>query len=454
MRSIRGDGSRAGSNAPPVGGATEPDAGAVGMRQVLHAWGPLAASWILMAMELPAVSAVMARLPQPRISLAAYGGIVFPLSMIVEAPIIMLLSASTALSKDERSFALLRRFMFRLGAALTAIHLLVALTPLYGLVVGGVMHAPAEILGPARLGLILMTPWTFAIAYRRLHQGVMIRFGHSHLVGIGTAVRLAANGLVLATGLVIGRVPGFIVGPAAVALGVVGEAVFVGIASRPIVRVALRRAQAVDPPLTLRSFLHFYIPLAMTSLLFLITAPIGSAGVGRMPRTLDSLAAWPVLNGLVFFFRSIGIAFNEVVVALLGRPGARAALRRFAFLLGIGTSAALLVIAATPLAALYFTRLSALSPPLADLARTAVWLVLPLPALSVLQSWYQGNILHGGRTRSITEAVVVFLIVNALVLIAGILHGAVTGLYVALAANALGALAQIVWLRHRCRGTC
>jgi hypothetical protein len=106
------------------------------MRQVLHSWGPLAASWILMAMELPAVSAVMARLPQPRISLAAYGGIVFPLSMIVEAPIIMLLSASTALSKDKRSFALLRRFMFRLGAALTAIHLLVALTPLYGLVVG------------------------------------------------------------------------------------------------------------------------------------------------------------------------------------------------------------------------------------------------------------------------------------------------------------------------------
>ena len=91
-------------------------AGDLTLRQVWLTWWPLAASWILMGLELPIVSAIMARLADPKISLAAYGGIVFPLSMIVEAPIIMLLSASTALCKDRQSYQLLRRFMIRIGA--------------------------------------------------------------------------------------------------------------------------------------------------------------------------------------------------------------------------------------------------------------------------------------------------------------------------------------------------
>ena len=50
-----------------------------------------------MGAEGPAIAAVVARLPNPRINLAAYGGIVFPLALIIESPIIMLLAASVAL---------------------------------------------------------------------------------------------------------------------------------------------------------------------------------------------------------------------------------------------------------------------------------------------------------------------------------------------------------------------
>ena len=49
------------------------------LRKVTRTWWPLAASWLLMGAELPALSAVVARLPDARINLAAYGGIVFPL---------------------------------------------------------------------------------------------------------------------------------------------------------------------------------------------------------------------------------------------------------------------------------------------------------------------------------------------------------------------------------------
>ncbi|MBZ0268757.1 hypothetical protein K8I85_11415, partial [bacterium] len=101
-------------------------------RTVFATWWPLAASWLMMGLELPAVSAVLARLHDPEIHLAAYGGVVFPLALLIEAPIIMLLAASTALSRDRASYRKLRRFVFAAAGALTTVHLLVVLTPLYG----------------------------------------------------------------------------------------------------------------------------------------------------------------------------------------------------------------------------------------------------------------------------------------------------------------------------------
>ncbi len=401
-----------------------------------------------MGLELPVVSAVMARLPHPEISLAAYGGVVFPISMIVEAPIIMLLSASTALSKDWHSYRLVRAFMMRAGFVLTALHVLVAFTPLYGIIVGGLIHPPAEILGPARLGLMVMTPWTWSIAYRRFHQGVLIRDGRSHMIGIGTIVRLSANVLVLAGGWALGRYPGILVGSSAVAAGVVAEAVFVGFAVRPVLRDRLRHAPPVDPPLTFAVFRRFYVPLAMTSFLGLVGAPVVSAALGRMPRALDSLAVWPVINGVTFILRSLGFAFNEVVVALFDEPGAVRALRRFAMLLGAGTSAVLLAVAVGPVARFYFGRLSALSPVLTVLAAQAIWIVVPMPFLSAFQSLHQGSIVHGRKTRGITEAVGIFLAGNCAVLLA--LSGTHwPGLFVGLAAFVTGSVLQLLWLRHR-----
>lgn len=416
----------------------------------MRAWWPLAASWMLMGLELPAVSAVVARLPEPQINLAAYG-VVFALSMIIESPIIMLLAASTALSRDWDSYLKVRRFMMQAGAFLTALHVVIAFTPLYYVVVVDLIGAPSEIIEPARWGLMLMTPWTWSIAYRRFNQGVLIRFGHSEIVGLGTVVRLSANILVLSVGYITGAVPGIVVATSAVSMGVMSEAFFVGLRVRPL----LRRLQKIAPdgePLTLKSFLKFYIPLAMTSLLTLLVQPIGSAAISRMPGALESLAVWPVVSGLLFLLRSTGIAYNEVVVALLGEPKAQENLRRFATILSLSLTAILVLIAATPLAGLWFRGLSGLPPALANLAQSSLWLAVLLPAFSVWQSWYQGSLVYARQTRGVTEAMALSLLVSSAILGAGVLWGQVTGLYIAQAAFTIGGLAQMLWLAYRSRG--
>lgn len=69
------------------------------LSRVYTTWLPLMASWMLMSVELPFINAIVARLANQEINLAAYGGIIYPLALIIEAPIINLLAASTALSR-------------------------------------------------------------------------------------------------------------------------------------------------------------------------------------------------------------------------------------------------------------------------------------------------------------------------------------------------------------------
>jgi hypothetical protein len=397
------------------------------------------------------LSAVVARLPDPTIHLAAWGGVVFPLALIIESPIIMLLAASTALSKDWDSYHWLRRFMMWTSGLLTVLHILISFTPLYDLVVVGLIGAPPEIVEPARMGMRLMTPWTWAIAYRRFNQGALIRYGQSEAVGIGTVIRLLADGIVLGVGLITRSFPGIVVAGTAVAFGVVSEAIYAGLRVRPVLRDQIRPAAQVEEPLALRPFLTFYIPLAMTSLLTLLVLPMGSAAISRMPRALDSLAVWPITSGFVFMLRSLGMAYNEVVVALSDEPGSAQMLKRYALRMMIATTVLLILVAGTPLSSLWFERVSALEPSLANLARNALWFALPLPGLNVLQSWFQGILLHSRRTRGITEAVFLTILISGVVLFGGVLLGNITGLYVGWFGFSLGACVQIGWLWIRSR---
>src|SRR5210317_602619 len=98
-------------------------------------WWPLAGSWLLMGVELLLVAATVSRLANPKIHLAAYGGVVFPLSLLIEAPVIMILVASTALCKDWPAYRLMRNFILTLGGILTLLHIVLAFTPLYDVVV-------------------------------------------------------------------------------------------------------------------------------------------------------------------------------------------------------------------------------------------------------------------------------------------------------------------------------
>jgi hypothetical protein len=429
--------------------------GPLSARRIAALWWPLAASWLLMGIELPLFTACVARMADPTTQLAAYGSLVFPIALVIEAPIMMLLSAATALASDLESWGRVRRFAHKASACLTGLHVLVAFTPLFDWLARRVFGVPAEVIEPARLGLRIMTPWTWAIAYRRANQGVLIRFERGRPVLIGTLVRLGANGLVYALGFAAlsrgSGLPGIAVGAGAVACGVSCEAAFIGWCTRSLLAEHRLPERPVGPALTRLGFLRFYVPLALTPLVALLTQPVGAAAMARMRAPLESLAAWPGIHGLSFLVRTGGFAFNEVVLSLLGQSGAARALWRFALALGAASSLALLALAGTPLSGLWFEDVSGLPPRLAELAAEACLFGVLWPFSQSVQAWFQGSLVHARRTRAVSEAIVLYFATAAALAWLGVRAWDGPGAPYAVAILTTASLAQSAYLALRKR---
>jgi hypothetical protein len=418
---------------------------------VLRFWLPLAASWLLMATESLAVNAIIARMAEATLQLAALG-IALSLAQAAESPIISLLTASNALARDRGSFRLLHRFTLGLNAIVTMVMLLLGLTPLFDLVVVQLIGTPAEIAVKVRPVLWAMTLWPAAIGFRRFHQGLMIRHGYTRQIGYGTAIRLfTAVGVSLA-GLVLGKLEGATVGGLALGASSLAESTYVWYVARPAVqKVKGTRALAERSSLTLRDLLRFYAPLALTSTITLSTTPLINAGMARSPYPVESLAVWPVVSGQLFAVRSFGLSLQEVVVALLDGPAAMRILRRFATMVGVGSLALLLAIAFTPLAPWGQQRIAGLSEDLTVFAVAALRLAALLPVLAVVVNMLRGIVVTGKATSAIAQATVFNLLALGSVLLIGAKLGLLPGASLAAVALTVSQLTESAWLWHRAR---
>lgn len=384
--------------------------------RIARFWLPLAGTWLMMALEGPFLAAVIARLAEPKPNLAAFG-VAFAVAIIVESPVIMLMSASTALVRDRDSLVTLRRYTFGLNAFVTTAMLVLLAPPVYRLVSGSLLGLPGEVAELTYLALWIMLPWPGAIGDRRFHQGLLIRAGQTHRVAYGTVVRLGSMATAALTLKLATDWPGVAVGAAALSTGVVAEATMTRWMVRGTVAHLWTVAAEGTRPLTLRRIQRFYMPLALTSMLNMSVMPVVTFFMGQGRMALESLAVLPVINGLTFLFRSLGISYQEVGIALMGeRAENYRRLRNFAYGMAAVGMSALAAITLTPLANVWFGSISGLSPELTAFARTPARIVTVLPALSVLLSLQRAVLVQGGRTDPITLASFTELLGIALVL--------------------------------------
>jgi progressive ankylosis protein len=384
-------------------------------RTIFLFWSPLAAQWMMMAAEGPFLAAVIARMGDPAHDLAAYG-VAFAIAILVEAPVIMLMSAATALVEDASSYRRLRAFAAVLNAGSTALLLLLLIPPIHAWVMGTALGLPGPVVERVHGALWLLLPWPAAIGYRRFLHGVLIRSGRTRLVAYGTVLRLSAMAATAVTLFRWGGVPGAYVGAAALSAGVCTEA----LAARWMARGAIRDLLAGEPggALGFGEISRFYLPLALTSLIGLTVHPLLTFFMGRAAFPVESLAVFPVVHGLSFLFRAPGFAFQETVIALVGRGHENVrVLARFGAGVGFAAAAGLGLVAFTPLARFWFETVSGLTPELAAFALTPTRILVVLPIVAVTIAFQHAILVHGRTTRPITAATAIEVTVIALLFV-------------------------------------
>ena len=377
-------------------------------RRILIFWVPLALTWLMMAIEQPFLIAFIARLDEAKYNLAAFG-IAGSFAMIVEAPIIMLMSASTALVKGRNSYRKLKKFTDILNTFITAIQLIILIPPVFNFIVIRLMEVPAEVAKLAHVALLIFLPWAASIGYRRFYQGILIRNNLTRRVTYGTLVRLS---VIIIVGIILfaAGVNGAYVGAGAMSLAVLCESIATRFMVSGTLKSLLEKDDNENGNLRLRSIAKFYYPLALTSILSLGVHPFVTFFLGRSFMAVESLAVLPVVTSLVFIFRSMGLSYQEVNIALMGEKGQNyRVLRNFAVYMGIVITVLISVLAFTPLADLWFINISGLTKELADLSYLPLKIMILLPALTVLLNFQRSSLIVNGTTGSISVATAIEL---------------------------------------------
>jgi Na+-driven multidrug efflux pump len=423
------------------------------LHQILALWIPLAASMVMMVLEPSIINIGLGRTRLPELALAAYG-IAAGLALLVEAPIMMLIDASVAWVTDRQVFALLRRFTLILGLLVTAVGLLVSVTPLYPLIVVDWMNIPADVAAEARPTLAILSFWPLPIAWRRTHQGVLIRAGQTTIITIATGIRLAALAVAMYGGLALWPQGGAVVAGLAMEVSVVVEALVITWATGQVLRSGRlpdTTPEGEYPPRTMGALWRAYSPLSTSSILRQTARPLLNAGIAAALLPRASLAAWPVAWGLATLVAGPAWSLQQLTTALAKNEASYRRVRDFGLALSASLSAILAVIAFTPLYSMIMGGIYNLSPELQELARPAIQMLAFLPLVMGLQSVLRGLLIRAGWTAPVRTAMWINVSVLAITLLVGALSGAVDGVTLAALATLAGGFAELIWLAWRAR---
>jgi len=416
------------------------------VRKIIIFWLPLAATWLMMSIEGPILAALIARLAEPEFNLAAYG-VAFSFALIIEAPVIMIISASTALVKNYDSFIKLRNFTFLLNAIITLLMLVFLIPQVFFFIAEDLINLPHNVARLTHTATIILIPWPGAIGYRRFYHGILIRSDLTKRVALGSVIRIATMGSTAFILFFFADIPGVILGASSLSAAVIMEAIASRIMANDSVNKIKTNNDNLHEPLTYKKIYYFYYPLALTSLIGLGVQPLITFFIGQSRMALESLAVLPVVTSFVFIFRALGLSYQDVVIALMGESKeAFLSLKKFAVILGIFLLFALSFVAFTPLSEIWFGVVSGLPTNLTSFSRLPLMIMAIFPALTLLISFQRGILVNRNNTKPITLATILEFSVIVIFLFLFIKVFALAGAIAGTAALVFGRISSNIYL--------
>jgi Na+-driven multidrug efflux pump len=149
---------------------------ALTLRALWRFYGPLLVTSLIRQSIRPALSAGIAAAALARTSLAAWP-VAWGLAILIAGPGWSLQQLTTALATDGPAFRRVSRFSLALSLGLAGILSLIAFTPLYGLVMGGIYNLSPELQDLSRPALRAMALLPLVLGAQSVYRGTLIRRG-------------------------------------------------------------------------------------------------------------------------------------------------------------------------------------------------------------------------------------------------------------------------------------
>ena len=324
----------------------------------------------------------------------------------------MLMSASTALVNNRHEYFTLRNYTFMLNAAITVFMIIGLIPQVFHFIAQDLIGLPSKIANLTHVASLILLPWPAAIGFRRFYQGLLIRHNLTRLVAYGTIVRLI---FMSSTALLLYKlkISGAYIGAAALSTGVIVESIFSRIVVRGTIKqITNEKEDEKEKKLNFRSINKFYFPLALTAILALGVHPMVTFFMGKSRFPIESLAVLPVINSLIFVFRSLGLSYQEVIITLQGENKKNyESIKRFAIYLGVFLLITLSIILFTPLLFIWFQKVSGLSFELAKFSILPARILVILPLMTLLISFQRALLVHTKETGPIKGASLIEIVV-------------------------------------------
>jgi hypothetical protein len=188
-------------------------------------WGfyrPLAVTTLLRQLTRPMLNAGIAAALLPAASLAAWP-VAWGLVILIAGPAWSLQQLTTALASDPPAYRRVRDFSLGISALFSLLLALVAFTPLYGPVMGGIYNLSPELQGLARPAVQWLAAYPLLMGIQSVLRGILIRGGCTGTVRTAMAVNVAVLTATLGLGVNLLSTSGAILAALAMLTGTVAE---------------------------------------------------------------------------------------------------------------------------------------------------------------------------------------------------------------------------------------
>lgn len=390
------------------------------MRQVWTLYFPLAASWFFMSVETPVSNFILSLHRDPTLATAAFLPMM-AMCMLVESPVIDLLTTSTTLGALKGAYPVLRRYARLCCMAVTLVHAAVVFTPLYWVLTRGVLKLEADVAETAHVPMMIMTVWAGFVGWRRFLQGLMIRRGETKRIGFGTLLRVVT---VVASGTILTfatRLPGLVIVAIGLLASVVAECTYIIWASKPTVAVFEAVQHGGDDEVDIGRVFRFHMPLFGTMLVIMSMSLVVTGALGRSLDSVVSLAAWQLASSTAWVFRTVNFALPEVIIARFEDGLNAKVFFRFATIVGGVCTAVLGVSVLFGWQTLFFDRIYHAERIVNTAASLGFALCILMPLLSAWLSYCRAALTARHDTGSRFWAIIVDLAVLCVMLQVGLL---------------------------------